>query len=60
MECCSKCKYMFLLKELVNHEWKYYNVCCYFPITDPDDKFSFAMIIHKPDVEHCECFTELT
>lgn len=57
-ERCSTCMYLFPIKELVNGKWLYGNCCVLFPVTEPDDEYSFAMFIKYPEKDHCEMYKE--
>ena len=57
-ERCSTCRYLFPIKELVNGKWLYGNCCVLFPVTEPDDEYSFAMSIKYPEKDHCEMYKE--
>jgi hypothetical protein len=53
---CGNCKYCFPIKWLRDGKW-YYSACCtVFPITEPNDKDSFALIVDT-ESDRCEMYT---
>ena len=55
-ERCGNCKYCFPIKWLRDGKWHYSACCIVFPMTEPDDNKSFAMIVDT-ESDHCEMYT---
>ena len=54
-ERCGNCKYCFPIKWLRDGKW-YYSACCVvFPMKEPDNKDSFALIVDM-ESDHCEMY----
>ena len=55
-ERCGNCKYCFPIKWLRDGKWHYSACCTVFPMTEPDDMNSFALIVDT-ESDHCEMYT---
>ena len=55
-ESCGNCKYCFPIKWLRDGKWHYSTCCTVFPMTEPDDEYSFAMIVN-PMSDRCEMYS---
>ena len=57
-ECCKNCKYRHQLKELVNKEWQYRDICTVQIETEPNPTYDSWAICVGENVM-CEMFTEV-
>ena len=55
-ERCGNCKYCFPIKWLRDGKWHYSTCCTVFPMTEPDDMNSFALIVDT-ESDQCEMYT---
>ncbi len=55
-ERCGNCKYCFPIKWLRDGKWHYSACCTVFPMTEPDDMSSFALIVDT-ESDHCEMYS---
>lgn len=55
-ERCGNCKYCFPIKCLINGMWHWSTCCVVFPMTEPNDKDSFVMIVNA-EKDHCEMYS---